>query len=104
MEMVLILNYLLSRKRLKLCLGQNFYFGQASSNINQYETTTNTSHLIMELGVHSSANHLIVELGVHSEANSFWQPLSELGHPRSPMSFSSGWEACWSHLLLIRLG
>lgn len=91
MEMVLTLNYLLSRRRLKLCLGQNFYFGQVSSNTNQYETITNTSHLI-------------VELGVHSAANSFWQPLSGLGHPRSPRGFSSGWEACWSHLLLIRLG
>lgn len=64
---------LLSRRKLKFNLSQNFYFEQVSSNIRWYETTRNTSQLT---GV----------LGAHSIANSSWQAhkgpaLWELGAP-----------------------
>lgn len=85
---------LLSRRKLKLCLSQNFYFGQMSSNIGECKTITNM-------------NQLTVWLGLHFAANSSWQAyegpsLSGLGHPGSLRGFllSSGWEAGWSHLPL----
>lgn len=47
---------LLSRRKLKLCLSQNFYFGQMSSNIGEYKTIANMYQLAVWLGLHFAAN------------------------------------------------